>query len=247
MSIDWSTIPDDIVDVIMSVMIRPLIKKAEEEYSCFVSYNTEAPSILEETIYAYFQLLSTSKQFYRVGKRIDFDWVNIVGHPYVNYQFLDNIRIKMRKMTGKLCESEKLALSRTQLPFISEELKRIIRSLAFHECGLVMTRAEIQAFVERHQLVYRLKYRNLPFPFIGDVNIRKLKSIKIKPKVLGKQYKEMIARHESLNADRRVLIKALEKYSKSLVKRRVYITIMNGCSFVNSDGSLESGTRKLYY
>lgn len=145
-------------------------------------------------VYAYFSLCWTSKQFERVCKRVHepLDWFRLLDNPHSNYnRFLYNIR------------SEKPP---------SEQSVKMIRTLTFYDSGLPVIRKQIDRFMGLNQLVYRTRGSGKLYK--GYVSVRKLKTIKAKPKQVNDQFKELLKRHEAINKKRLLLVKQLIEYSK---------------------------------
>lgn len=173
------SLPDDVVGVIIAFLLEPLRQDAVRSNA---------------TVYAYFSLCWTSKQFERVCKfpREPLDWFSLLGNPHSNYsRFLYNIR------------SEKPP---------SEQSVKMIRTLTFYDSGLPVIRKQIDRFMTLNQLVYRT--RGTGKLYKGYVSVRKLKTIKAKPKQVNDQFKELLKRHEAINKKRLLLIKQLVEYSR---------------------------------
>ena len=148
----------------------------------------------DTTVYAYFNLRLISKQFDRVCKftREKFDWFGLLGNPHSNYsRFLYNIR------------SEKPP---------PEQSMKMIRTLTFYDSGLPVMRKQIDCFMALNKIVYRTRSSGKLYK--GYVSVRKLKTIKAKPKQVDDQFKTLLKRHEAMNKKRLLLIKQLEEYSK---------------------------------
>lgn len=215
-AIDWNLVPDDVIGYIINILTIPLRNNDRREKRCEDKFDhLDPPNNFEKTIYTYFNLLITSKQFNRITLKIDFDWLTLVGNPYGNYgRFRHSIERQQKEQTALLDDSKKLALSRLGLPYLSDEPKKMVRTLVLCDNSLPVIRHEIDRFMVTNNIVYRTKSSNKIYK--GYVGIRKLKSMKIQPKALDVQFKAIIKRHELLNKKHIALIKALETYSKKL-------------------------------
>ena len=206
--VDWNNIPDDVIEAVMTVMVRPLVED-------------ERPSVvIEEAVYAYFQCLSTCSQFYRVGRRMDFDWLRLL-EPYDKQSSIGKIKTHMLKLTKKLEEPEKSALARTRLPLLTDEPKRMIRALLLYDSRLSVSASEIDAFMLEHQIVSSIKKEGKRQHRTHNT---KKSGLKTKPLAehLSVQFNVLLTLRVSLGEKRLALLMAIHSYAQSLVKQKVY-------------------------
>lgn len=210
--VQWECIPDDVVLAIVLELVKPLRNKERDEKNISDRY-TNVPTPFEETVYTYFSLFTTSKQFNRVAKDIDFDWLILVGNPYGNYSFFRyDIMEQQKKQEALLDPTEKAALARRGLPYLADQPKKMLKTLTMCDCSLPVIRTKIDSFMARNHLVYRTKASGKVYK--GFVGIRKLKTMKIQPKNLDDQFKAMLKQHELLNKKRLALSLSLDAYAK---------------------------------
>jgi len=202
--VQWECIPDDVVLAILLELVKPLRNNENLEKRV-----GDRPTHFEETVYAYFNLLVTSKQFNRVTTKLDFDWLTLVG-TYGNYSNFRHIREQQKKQEALLDPREKASLVLRGLPYLADEPKKMLRTLTMWDCSLPVMRSEIDSFMAKHHLVYHTKASGKIYK--GFVGIRKLKTIKIQPKNLDCQFKAMLKKHESLHKKRLALTKALHAH-----------------------------------
>ena len=211
--VQWECVPDDVIEVIVIELVKPLKNNDRQEKMCSDKHTT-IPTPFEKTVYAYFSLFFTSKQFYRVARGIDFDWLTIVGNPYGNHRFRYQMEIHQKEQEALLDPKEREVLALRGLPYLADEPKKMLRTFTMCINSLPVIRNEIDTFMARNNLVYRTKGSNRVYK--GYVGIRKLKTMKIQPKSLDDQFKSMLKRHESLNKKRIALDKALGAYAEKL-------------------------------
>lgn len=210
--VQWECIPDDVVLAIVLELVKPLRNNERQEKS-IDDEHTDVPTHFEKTVYTYFNLFVTSKQFNRVAIALDFDWLTLVGNPYGNYSHFRHIKEQQKKQEVLLEPTEKARLALRGLPYLADEPKKMLRTLTMCDCSLPVIRTEIDTFMAKHHLIYRTKASGKIYK--GYVGVRKLKTMKIQPKNLECQFKAMLKKHESLNKKRLSLTNALRAYAST--------------------------------
>ena len=167
--------------------------------------------------------LTVSKQFNRVAKDIDFDWLILVHNPYGNYtSFRYDVTEQQKKQEALLDPTKKAALSRRRLPYLADEPKKMLKTLTMCNCSLPVIRTKIDSFMAKNYLVYRTKASGKVYK--GFVGIRKLKTMKIQPKNLDDQFKAMLKQHELLNKKRLALsIELLMHMLKNINRATLFV------------------------
>lgn len=184
----WEYVPDDIIEALLTILYKPLRDG-----------DKKTPSQFDQSVYAYFNLLQTSKRFHSMSKLLDvkFDWFMLSNQsPY------DKDLQNIMKEGGAL----------------AEEPKRIMKTLTFCHSALPLIRSQIDSFMNTHNIIYRTRGSNKVYK--GFVGIRKLKAMKIHPKELDTEFKTLCKRHEAVNKKKNAVRNALRTYSSDLYAKR---------------------------
>lgn len=201
-------IPDDVIRVIVIALVEPLRDK--EKLACSTGKYPNVPTDTEKTLYSYFNLLVTSKQFNRATGQLDFDWLLFVRHSSPGWP-LGQIAKYQKEQEELLDPVEKERLARNDLPYLANEPKKMLRTLTMCDYSLPVIRAEIDTFMAKNRLTYRTKATGKVYK--GYIGIRKLKTMKIQPKHRSDEFKAMLKRYESLHEKSISLGKALRAYA----------------------------------
>jgi len=226
-NVNWQDIPDDVILTIALTLCKPM-QSVESPYSCLLPY-VERPTPVDTSVYAYFSLLSTSKQFYRVCSQLDFDWLRLVDTMHGSYsgRFVVNIETYVQKEESLLEEPVRKCLSVRGLRHIPDEhLKRMIKTMVHCRATLQVVRPKVDRFMGGHRIVYRTPKTNKPYK--GYVGMPKLKKTKIADKEVALQFKEMVSSHIAANKKCLALEKALHVYSAKIAVPRPIVNIWSG-------------------
>ena len=219
MRVDWTEIPDDVIEEIVTVMIKPLKDESKQRRLFRGTVDDDKPTVFKQLIYGYFSLLLTNKQFSRVTQRIDLDWLELLGLVRLSYAtFRVNIQWQILQDIALLDETRQLALSRSDVPYMPDEAKKLIKTLTLYDSSLPILRHDIDRFMGSHNIVYRTVKTGKIYK--GFVGVRKLNSMKIECKTLAKQFKATIKRHQVVHKKRGALLRELKVYSDKVYERR---------------------------
>src|ERR1700761_2295675 len=181
---EYTWLYDDIIEEILKFVLT-YDKNNEKK----IHYNTSMLDTATEQhkrkknsiamMITYFDILLVNKQFNRICKSINMNWLRLLCKISMNYRYPDKKII--------------------QLPYSID----ILKTIAYYDICLPQLRNEIDEFMKRYNIIYRTKASGKPYK--GYVGIRKLHSMIIKPVFLQDNFRKLTKRYKGMN-ERRIIL-----------------------------------------